>query len=54
MREKAYRIHRIPEFCSWYEEQTEKSRVQIDERLSKIQDDAYFGDKRSVSETDEV
>lgn len=54
MKERAYQIFRITEFRDWYDEQTEKSRVQIDDRLSKIQDQGYFGDHKSVTVEDEV
>lgn len=54
MKERSYHIHRVPEFRSWFEEQTEKTKVQIDDRLSKIQDDGYFGDHKSVSDDREV
>ncbi len=42
------RIFRAPEFIEWFEQQTEKSKVQIDDRLSKIQNDEYFGVHRYV------
>ena len=54
LKEHTYSIHRSPEFCCWYDEQTEKSKVQIDDRLSKIQEDGYFGVLKSVDEKDEV
>src|SRR5271156_673895 len=54
MKERAYHIHRVPEFRDWFDEQTEKARVQIDDRLSKIQDERYFGDHKSVSDDDEI
>jgi len=54
MKERAYHIHRVPEFRDWFGEQTEKAQVQIDDRLSKIQDEGYFGDHKSVSDDDEV
>lgn len=49
MKERIYHIYRVPEFCNWFEDQTEKARIQIDDRLSKIQDEGYFGDHKSVS-----
>jgi putative component of toxin-antitoxin plasmid stabilization module len=49
-----YQIHRIPEFRDWFNTQTEKAKVQIDDRLSKIQDEGYFGDHKSVCDYDEV
>lgn len=54
LRRKKYSIHRILEFRDWYDEQTEKAKVQIDDRLSKIQDEGYFGDYKSVTNDDEV
>jgi putative addiction module killer protein len=42
------RIFRTPEFIEWFERQTKKSQIQIDDRLSKIQHDEYFGDHRYV------
>lgn len=53
MIKRQYQIHRIPEFRLWYEQQPEKARVQIDDRLSKIQDEGHFGDHKPVSEDDE-
>lgn len=50
MRAQIYQIHRIPEFRNWYETQTEKAKVQIDDRLSKIQEDGYFGDHKCVND----
>lgn len=54
MQERHYQIYRVPEFRDWFNEQTEKARVQIDDRLSKIQDEGYFGDHKSVSNDSEV
>jgi len=54
MKERIYRIYRVPEFRDWFEEQTEKARVQIDDRLSKMQDEGYFGDHKSVSEEHDI
>ena len=54
MKKRTYQIFRIPEFRDWFNEQTEKARVQIDDRLSKIQDEGYFGDHKSVTADDEV
>ncbi len=42
------KIFRAPEFIEWFEQQTEKSKVQIDDRLSKIQNDEHFGVHRYV------
>lgn len=54
MNEQTYHIVIAPEFRDWFEEQTEKSKIQIDDRLSKIQYSGYFGDCKSVTEGKEV
>ena len=54
MKETCYSIHRVLEFRDWCGEQTEKAKVQIDNRLSKIQDEGYFGERKSVDEKDEI
>lgn len=54
MKKRTYQIHRAPEFRDWFNEQAEKAKVQIDDRLSKIQDEGYFGDHRSVSDDGSV
>lgn len=42
------KIFRADEFIEWFDQQTEKSKVQIDDRLSKIQHEEHFGDHRYV------
>ncbi len=55
MLRKAFLIQRTPDFRDWFGEQTEKAKVQIDDRLSKIQYEGYFGDHKCVSaHADEV
>lgn len=54
MKEWLYHIYRVPEFCDWFEEQTDKAKMQIDDRLSKIQGDGHFGDHKSVCKDHEV
>lgn len=53
MSNRIYQILRTPEYRCWHEEQSEKSKVQIDDRLSKIQDEGYFGDHKNVSSNSE-
>lgn len=48
--EKFYSIYRVPEFKDWFNLQTEKTQIQIDDRLSKIQDYGYFGDHKFVND----
>lgn len=48
------KIYRTPEFREWFDEQTEKARVQIDDRLSRIQEEGYFGDHKSVEDVWDV
>lgn len=45
------KIFRTNEFIDWFNHQSEKSKVQIDHRLSKIQDEEHFGDCRYVGAT---
>ncbi len=52
MKEKVYCIYRTAEFRSWYVKQTERAQVQIDSRLSHIQDEGHFGDHKFVGSKD--
>jgi putative addiction module killer protein len=54
MKHRVYQIWRAPEFSNWFESETEKSKVQIDDRLSKIQDEGYFGIHKPVGDDDVV
>lgn len=47
-----YRLIQTKEFEDWLENETPRSRYQIDARLVKIQFDGYFGNKKSVSQYD--
>lgn len=46
----AYTIYNAFEYDEWLEGQPAKSQVQIRERISRIQDDGYFGDHKDVDE----
>lgn len=46
--EEQFRFLRTPEYRTWFENQTEKARVQIDHRLSNIHYLAHFGDRKLV------
>jgi putative addiction module killer protein len=50
-KERLYQICRVPEFRDWMDEQNEKTKIQVDDRLSRIQDEGHFGDHKSVSES---
>ncbi len=54
MKTSAYQILQITEFSDWREQQSAKSKLQIDERLVKIRDDGYFSDHKNVSNGNEV
>ncbi len=41
---KSYKIFATPEYESWFETQTLKEQIQIDEPLLDIKLDGYFGD----------
>lgn len=43
MKLKHYTIIATEEYDKWYEEQSKKVKLQIDSRLTKIQDEGYFG-----------
>lgn len=42
------RIERTPEFMQWFESLTLKEQLQIDSRIQRIRDHAYFGDARNL------
>jgi putative addiction module killer protein len=43
-------IQRTDEFKSWFEQQTEKAKAQIDARLKNIELFDYFGDHKALGE----
>ena len=45
---KNYKFYKTREYQNWLEEETYKSRVQITDRLTKIQTDGYFGDHKPL------
>ncbi|MCH2534704.1 MAG: hypothetical protein MK008_09715 [Bdellovibrionales bacterium] len=44
------KIERTPEFIEWFNEQTEKSKAQIDARLKNIELHNYFGDHKPLGD----
>lgn len=48
MNDIAYTIYNTAEYDDWLNEQPAKSKVQVRERISHIQDEGYFGDHKSV------
>jgi len=44
------KIERTPEFKNWFDQQTEKSKAQIDARLKNIEMHGYFGDHKSLGD----
>jgi putative addiction module killer protein len=44
------RIKRTEEFKSWFDQQTEKAKAQIDARLKNIEMFDYFGDHKALGE----
>lgn len=44
------KVYASPEFNEWLEEQTEKSKAQIDARLKNIELYNYFGDHKSLGD----
>ena len=47
---KCYKIHKAPEYESWFKDQTDKEKAQIAERISKIELEGYFGDHKEVGD----
>ena len=45
---KNYKFYKTREYQNWLEEETYKSRVQITDRLTKIQTEGYFGDHKPL------
>ena len=45
-----YKLLKTEEFDEWLNEQSPKSRVQIADRLERVQDEGYFGDHKDVRE----
>jgi putative addiction module killer protein len=50
MKDKEYSIFTTTEYDEWFDEQQAKSRVQILDRLSNIQEHGHFGDHKDVGE----
>jgi putative addiction module killer protein len=47
---KHYTIATTEEYDEWYDGRSVKDKVQIDSRLTKIQDGGYFGTTRDLEE----
>ncbi|MCE5315745.1 MAG: type II toxin-antitoxin system RelE/ParE family toxin [Parachlamydia sp.] len=45
-----YKIYTVTEYSDWYEAQTYKSQRQVAKRLSKIEEEGYFGHGRDLDE----
>ncbi len=45
-----YTILKTPEYQKWLDKETKKSRVQIEERLSKIEIEGYFGIRKDLGD----
>ncbi len=47
---KIYKIFPTPEYDEWLSRETQKSRLQIEDRLLKISREGYFGDHKVVDD----
>jgi putative addiction module killer protein len=47
---KYYTIATTEEYDEWYDEQSSKSKLQVDSRLLKIQDEGHFGVTKDLEE----
>ncbi len=45
-----YKIYKAPEFIEWIKNETLKSQLQIDQRISNITTYNYFGDHKDVGD----
>ena len=45
-----YALIRAPEFKDWFKKESNKSKIQIDDRLARIEVDEYFGDHKSLQD----
>ena len=50
MKRVAYAIYKTPEYQEWFESQPLKAQVQIEDRLSKIEVEGYFGEHKFLSD----
>lgn len=50
MKEKTYKIFNTPEYDEWLDEQTVKSQIQVRSRITNIQDEGHFGDRKELSD----
>ncbi len=50
MSEKHYDFDKTTEYEEWFEEETFKSQVQIEDRLSRIETDGHFGEHKPLEE----
>lgn len=49
MEEGLYRVLRTVEFSEWLDVQPARSQLQIAKRISKLEKEGHFGDRKSVS-----
>ena len=49
MDQNSYRILQTSEYSEWVGNESPRSQVQINKRLSMIKFDGYFGDQKSIS-----
>ena len=47
---KPYVFITTPEYEIWFESESHKSQVQIEDRLEKIEEEGYFGDTKSLGD----
>jgi putative addiction module killer protein len=49
-----YHLLKTPEYQEWFEEEPAKSKVQIAERLERIESDGHFGIHKEVGDVSEL
>jgi|694.fasta_scaffold22193_3 putative addiction module killer protein len=45
-----FKIYVLPKYDEWFQSQTEKSKVQIENRLDRIKQDGHFGHIRDLGD----
>lgn len=50
MIKKKFTLYTTPEYEEWFDNETAKSQAQIDDRLSKIRHNCYFGDHKFLQD----
>lgn len=45
---KKFAVYKLPEYVEWFENESPKSRLQIESRLFKIEEEGHFGNHKDL------